>query len=52
MTDRDPAAATAAAVARGMRAQLARRDAALAAGAAPVGWKIGFNTPPSRSTSG
>ena len=28
-----------------MRAQLARRDAALAAGAAPVGWKIGFNTP-------
>ena len=33
------------AVARGMRAQLARRDADLAAGAAPVGWKIGFNTP-------
>ena len=28
-----------------MRALLARRDAALAAGAAPVGWKIGFNTP-------
>ena len=44
MTDRDPAA-TAAAVTRGMRAQLARREAALAAGAAPVGWKIGFNTP-------
>ena len=34
-----------AAVARGMRDQLARRDADLAAGAAPVGWKIGFNTP-------
>jgi 2-keto-4-pentenoate hydratase len=44
MTDRDPTA-TAAAVTRGMRAQLARREAALAAGAAPVGWKIGFNTP-------
>ena len=44
MTDRDPAA-SAAAVSRGMRALLARRDAALAAGAAPVGWKIGFNTP-------
>ena len=28
-----------------MRAQLARRDADLADGAAPVGWKIGFNTP-------
>ena len=44
MTDRDPAA-SAAAVSRGMRALLARRDAALAAGAAPLGWKIGFNTP-------
>jgi 2-keto-4-pentenoate hydratase len=44
MTDRDPDA-TAAAVSRGMRAQLARRDAELAAGATPVGWKIGFNTP-------
>lgn len=44
MTDRDPAA-TAAAVSRGMRAQLARRDTELAAGAKPVGWKIGFNTP-------
>ena len=33
-------------VARGMRALLARRDDALAAGAMPVGWKIGFNTPP------
>jgi 2-oxo-hept-3-ene-1,7-dioate hydratase len=43
----DPAAATttAAAVSRGMQAQLERRDAALAAGATPVGWKIGFNTP-------
>jgi 2-keto-4-pentenoate hydratase len=45
----DPAAAdpttTVAAVSRGMQAQLGRRDAALAAGAAPVGWKIGFNTP-------
>ena len=45
MTDRDTAATTAAAVTRGMQAQLARREAALAAGAAPVGWKIGFNTP-------
>jgi 2-keto-4-pentenoate hydratase len=43
----DPAdpAATAAAVTRGMRSQLAHRDAALAAGATAVGWKIGFNTP-------
>jgi 2-keto-4-pentenoate hydratase len=32
-------------VARGMRTLLARREAELAAGAAPVGWKIGFNTP-------
>jgi 2-keto-4-pentenoate hydratase len=44
MSDRDPTA-TNAAVSRGMRAQLAGRDAALAAGAASVGWKIGFNTP-------
>ena len=44
MSDRDPTA-TSAAVSRGMRAQLAGRDAALAAGAAAVGWKIGFNTP-------
>jgi 2-oxo-hept-3-ene-1,7-dioate hydratase len=44
MSDRDPTE-TALAVSRGMRALLARRDAALAAGAAPVGWKIGFNTP-------
>jgi 2-keto-4-pentenoate hydratase len=28
-----------------MRALLARRDAELAAGARPIGWKIGFNTP-------
>jgi 2-keto-4-pentenoate hydratase len=41
MSDRDPAAS----VSRGMRALLARRDAALVAGAQPVGWKIGFNTP-------
>jgi 2-keto-4-pentenoate hydratase len=34
-----------AAVARGMRAQLARRNTELAAGAQQVGWKIGFNTP-------
>jgi 2-keto-4-pentenoate hydratase len=33
------------AVTRGMRALLARRDADMAAGARPVGWKIGFNTP-------
>ena len=47
MTDRDPAAsaASAAAVTRGMRAQLSRRADDLAGGAAPVGWKIGFNTP-------
>jgi 2-keto-4-pentenoate hydratase len=44
MTDPDPAAVVAA-VSRGMRVQLARRDAELAAGATPVGWKIGFNTP-------
>jgi 2-keto-4-pentenoate hydratase len=36
---------TAGAVARGMRSLLARREAALGAGARPVGWKIGFNTP-------
>jgi 2-oxo-hept-3-ene-1,7-dioate hydratase len=44
MTERDPTN-TPTAVSRGMRALLAGRDAALAAGAAPVGWKIGFNTP-------
>jgi 2-oxo-hept-3-ene-1,7-dioate hydratase len=44
MTERDPSATTAA-VTRGMQAQLAGRAAALDAGAAPVGWKIGFNTP-------
>lgn len=33
------------AVGRGMRALLARRADAVADGAAPVGWKIGFNTP-------
>lgn len=33
------------AVARGMRALLARRHDELTAGARPVGWKIGFNTP-------
>jgi 2-keto-4-pentenoate hydratase len=44
MTDRDPSA-TDASVSRGMRALLARRDAELEAGAVPVGWKIGFNTP-------
>jgi len=44
MSDRDPTD-SAASVSRGMRALLARRDAALAAGAAPLGWKIGFNTP-------
>jgi len=41
MPDRDSAAS----VSRGMRAQLARRGAELAAGATAVGWKIGFNTP-------
>lgn len=34
-----------AAVVRGMATLLAHRDADLAAGAIPVGWKIGFNTP-------
>jgi 2-keto-4-pentenoate hydratase len=43
--DDTPADKTAAAVARGMLTLLARRDAALATGAEPVGWKIGFNTP-------
>jgi 2-keto-4-pentenoate hydratase len=33
------------AVAAGMRAQLARRDAELSAGAEPLGWKIGINVP-------
>jgi 2-keto-4-pentenoate hydratase len=37
---------TSAAVARGMRAMLVDRDAALAAGAVALGWKIGFNTAP------
>ena len=32
-------------VAAGMRAQLARRDAELADGAEPFGWKIGINVP-------
>ena len=41
MADQDAAAS----VSRGMRAMLSDRDAALAAGAAAVGWKIGFNTP-------
>ncbi len=41
MTDPD----TVASVSRGMRTMLADRDAAIAAGADPVGWKIGFNTP-------
>lgn len=44
MTDSD-STATESAVSRGMRALLADRDAATAAGANPVGWKIGFNTP-------
>ena len=43
MTDRD--LDTSVSVTRGMRALLARREAALANGAAPIGWKIGFNTP-------
>ncbi len=41
MPDQDAAGA----VARGMRALLARREAELAGGARPVGWKIGFNGP-------
>jgi 2-keto-4-pentenoate hydratase len=45
MADHDVATGAHDAVARGMRAQLARRDEAVAAGATPVGWKIGFNTP-------
>ncbi len=41
MTGQDPAIA----LSRGMAALLERRAAELDAGAAPVGWKIGFNTP-------
>jgi 2-oxo-hept-3-ene-1,7-dioate hydratase len=41
----DSASPITASVSRGMRAQLARRHADVAAGAVPVGWKIGFNTP-------
>jgi 2-keto-4-pentenoate hydratase len=33
------------AVARGMRALLARRDEQVAQGARQIGWKVGFNTP-------
>jgi 2-keto-4-pentenoate hydratase len=33
------------AVARGARAMLARRESELAAGARPLGWKMGFTTP-------
>ncbi len=45
-TDQSDTGATRdAAVARGMRALLARRVEAVARGASPVGWKIGFNTP-------
>ena len=36
---------TTAAVGRGMRAQLAQRNAEMAGGAHQVGWKIGFNAP-------
>ena len=43
--DSDDSDSSAASVTRGMRALLERRDAALAAGEMPVGWKIGFNTP-------
>jgi 2-keto-4-pentenoate hydratase len=42
MPDLDPSAA---AVARGVCAMLARRDAELGAGATQIGWKIGFNSP-------
>ena len=41
MPDPNPAGA----VSRGMRPLLARRVAEVAAGASPVGWKIGFNAP-------
>jgi 2-oxo-hept-3-ene-1,7-dioate hydratase len=41
VTDHDPPDA----VSRGMQSLLARRASALADGAMPVGWKIGFNTP-------
>ena len=40
------------AVAAGMRGLLARRDAELAAGAEPVGWKVGFNFPQVRERLG
>ena len=32
-------------IARGMRAQLARRRERIAAGEAPLGWKVGFGAP-------
>ena len=41
----DDAADSGGAVARGMRAMLARRERELAAGARGIGWKIGFNSP-------
>ena len=41
MPDQDSSAA----LSRGMRLLLARRSAEVAAGAVPVGWKIGFNSP-------
>lgn len=41
MPDQDSSAA----LSRGMRLLLARRAAEVAGGAAPVGWKIGFNVP-------
>jgi 2-keto-4-pentenoate hydratase len=33
-------------IARGMRAQLELRRSAIAAGARPIGWKVGFGAPP------
>jgi 2-keto-4-pentenoate hydratase len=39
-------------VARGMRAQLAQRQARIAAGDAPLGWKVGFGAPASMAKLG
>ena len=39
-------------IARGMRAQLERRSQRIAAGEAPLGWKVGFGAPPAMKNLG
>jgi 2-keto-4-pentenoate hydratase len=39
-------------IARGMRVQLAQRQAHIAAGEAPLGWKVGFGAPAARAKLG